>query len=124
MGCLLARVLALGVTVHPPICFSVCHKLARRRITQTVPHDSQRTPVFWYQKSQQNSNGVTHNRGRGAECNWGRLHAGAVAENWRVSTCSIVNLGRSQVYHSENPHYLFAGRLPWCTASHGFVSDS
>jgi len=37
---------------------------------------------------------------------------------------SVVNLSRSQVYHSERPPYLFAARSPWCRASRGFVSDS
>jgi len=42
---------------------------------------------------------------------WGRLNAGAVAENWRLSTRSIANLARSQVYHTERPSYLFAARV-------------
>jgi len=37
----------------------------------------------------------------------GRLKEGAVAENWRLSTRSVVNLARSQVYHTERPPYLF-----------------
>jgi len=36
-----------------------------------MPHDSPGTLVFWYQRSQQNSNGVTPNGG--AKCRWGRL---------------------------------------------------
>jgi len=47
-----------------------------------------------------------------ARCRWGRLNAGAVAENWRLSTQSNVNLVGSQVYHTERPPYLFAARLP------------
>ena len=31
------------------------------------------------------------------------LNARAVAENWRLSTRSVVNLARSQVYHTERP---------------------
>jgi len=37
---------------------------------------------------------------------------------------SVVNLARSQVYHTERPPYLFGACLPWCSASRGFVSDS
>ena len=36
---------------------------------------------------------------------------------------SVVNLVRSQVYYTERPP-LFAARLPCCSASRGFVSDS
>jgi len=39
---------------------------------------------------------------RGTKCRWGRLNAGAVAENWRLWTRTIVNLVRSQVYHTEH----------------------
>jgi len=49
--------------------------------------------------------------------------AGAVAGNW-LSTRSVVNLARSQVYHTERQPYLFAARSPWCSSSCGFVSDS
>ena len=30
----------------------------------------------------------------------------------------------SQVYHTEHPCYSFAARLPWCSTSRWFVSDS
>jgi len=33
----------------------------------------------------------------------GRLNTGAVAENWRLLKRSVVNLARSQVYHTERP---------------------
>ena len=33
------------------------------------------------------------------------LNAGAVAENWRLSTRSVVNLVRSQVHHTERQRY-------------------
>ena len=36
-----------------------------------------------------------------------RLNARAVAENWRLSTTSVVKLGRSQVYHTEERPPLF-----------------
>jgi len=48
----------------------------------------------------------------------GRLNAGAVAENWRLSTRSVVDLAqtaRSQVYHTERP----PTRSPCCSASRG-----
>jgi len=54
----------------------------------------------------------------------GQVNADAVYANWRLSMGSVVNLVRSQVYHSERPRYLFAARSPWCSVSRGFVSDS
>jgi len=69
---------------------------AKCRITQITPHDS---PGTLMPKYRQNSNGVTPNRG--TKCRWGRLNAGAVAENWRLLTRSVVNLARSQVCHTQ-----------------------
>jgi len=39
-----------------------------------------------------------------------------VAENWRLSMRGVVNLARSQVYHTMHPSYVFAARLLWCSA--------
>jgi len=39
------------------------------------------------------------------------------------TVASVLNLVRSHVYHTERPP-LFAARMPWCSASRGFVSDS
>ena len=39
------------------------------------------------------------------------------------SVASVVNFVQSHVYHAEHPR-LFAARLPWFSASRGFVSDS
>jgi len=50
-----------------------------RKITQTTPHDSPKSPIFCCRKSRQNSNGVTPSRGAGA--GGYRLNAGAVAAN-------------------------------------------
>jgi len=83
---------------------------AKRRITHTAPYDSPWTLVFCCRKSRQNSNGVTHSGC--AKCGRGMLIAGAVAEIWRLSTRSVVNLARSQVYHTERPPCLFAARSP------------
>ena len=81
--------------------------MAKRRITQTTPHDNPGTLVFGRQKSGQNANGVTLNTV--AKYRWGRLNAGAIAvQSWQLSTCSVVNLARSQVYHTERPSYVFA----------------
>ena len=80
------------------------------------------TLVFWCQNSRQNSNRVTPNGG--IKRKWGRLNGGAVVENWRLLTRSIVNLARLQVYHTEHPPYLFAAHSPWCSVSGMFVSDS
>ena len=51
------------VSVCRCVCLSVtlryCIKTAKRRITQTTPHDSPMTLVFWCQRSWRNSNGIT-----------------------------------------------------------------
>ena len=49
-------------------------------------------------------------------------NAGAVAENWRLSIRSVVNIGRSQVHHTGRPPYVFAARSPWCCASRAGLS--
>ena len=58
-------VLCIRGTSHGPlsVCPSVTSqcssKTAKRRITQTTPHDSAGTLVFWRQRSPQNLTGVT-----------------------------------------------------------------
>ena len=58
------------------LCVSVsvtsrsCTKMAKHRKTQTRPHDSPGTIVFWGQKSFRNSDGVTLNGS--AKCRWDR----------------------------------------------------
>jgi len=44
-------------------------KTAKRRITQTTPHDNPGTLVFWSQRSPRNSTGVTPYGG--TKCRWG-----------------------------------------------------
>jgi len=65
--CYASTVLAMG------LCLSITSrcstKTAKRRITQTTPHDSPETLVFLHQRSQRNSTGVTHYGG--AKCRWG-----------------------------------------------------
>jgi len=66
----------LAMAVCPSVCLSVrlsvtnwCStKTAKRRITQTTPHDSSGTLVFWCQRSPRNSTGVTPYGG--AKCRW------------------------------------------------------
>jgi len=57
------------------VCVSVtlryCIKTVKRRITQTTPHDSPMTLVFWRQRSWRNSNGISPYGGD--ECRWGGL---------------------------------------------------
>jgi len=76
--CYASAVLAMGqclsvclsVSVSVSVCLSVTSrsstKMAKRRITQTAPHDSSGTLVFCYQRSLRNSTGVTPYEG--AEC--------------------------------------------------------
>ena len=75
--------LSIRGTSHGPVsvclCLSVClcpsdtsrcsTKTAKRRITQTTPHDIPGTIVFWCQRSPRNSTGVSLYEG--AECRWG-----------------------------------------------------
>ena len=69
--CYASAVLAMGLC--PSVCLSVTSrcstKTAKRRITQTTPHDSPGTLVFWCQRCPRNSTGVTSYEG--AECRWG-----------------------------------------------------
>ena len=59
--CYASAVLAMGLC--PSLCLSVTSrcstKTAKRRITQTTPHDSPGTLVFGRQRSPRNSTGVT-----------------------------------------------------------------
>jgi len=58
----------------------------------------------------------------GAKCRWGRLNVAAVAENWRFSTRSVVNLAQSQVYRLSQV-VLEKRPLNGCSSSSG-VADS
>jgi len=118
---------SVGISCHHVfVCLSVTSwcstETAKHRVMQTMPHNSPGTLVYWCWKSWQNSNGIIPNGG--AKWRLGRLNGGVVAENWRLLTWSVVNLVRSQVYHTERPPYLSAAYLPWCRASCGFVSNS
>ena len=71
----------LAMALCPSVCLSVTSrcstKTAKRRITQTKPHDSPRTLVFGCQRSPRNSTGVTP---------YGAPDAGGVGQNRRLST--------------------------------------
>jgi len=64
---------SVRLSVRPSVCQSVTSrsstKTAKRRITQTTPHDSPVNLVFWSQISPRNSTGVTPYGG--AKCRWG-----------------------------------------------------
>ena len=72
---LLSAVYAVVVCLSVCVCVSVtlryCIKTAKRRITQTTPHDSPMTLVFWHQSSLRNSKGITPYGGD--KCRWGGL---------------------------------------------------
>jgi len=69
--------LCIRGTSHGPVSVCPClsgtsrcsTKKAKRRITQTTPHDTPGTLVFWCQRSPRNSTGVTPYGG--AKCRWG-----------------------------------------------------
>ena len=75
----LAMLCIRGTSHGPCLCLSVSvtsrssTKTAQRRITQTKPHDTLGSLVFWCQRSPRNSTG------EGAECRWGD-------QNRRLST--------------------------------------
>ena len=91
--CYASVVLAMGLC--PCLCLSVClsvtsrcsTKTVKRRITQTTPHDTPGTLVFWWQRSPRNSTGVTPYEG--AECRWG-------GQNRRLSTNNRLYLENSK----------------------------
>jgi len=64
---------SLRLSVCPSVHLSVTSrsstKTAKRRITQTTPHDSPETLVFWSQRSLRHSTWVTPYEG--AKCRWG-----------------------------------------------------
>ena len=112
---LLAVVVCLSVrlSVRPSVTSRCSTETAKRRIMQTTPPGSPengRTVVFWCPKSRKIQMELYPNRG--AKCRWGRLNVGKAAENWQLSTRSVVSLARSQVYHSERP----PARSPWCSS--------
>jgi len=76
-----------------------------------MQRDSPGTLVFCCRRLIQNSNGVTPNGGAKCRC----------VSCILATMGAIVKLARSQVYHTERPPYLFAARLPWCSASCRFV---
>jgi len=73
--CYTSAVLAMGLCLSVRLCLcpSVTSrsytKTAKRRITQTTPHDTPKTLVFWCQRSPRNSTGVIPCGG--AKCRWG-----------------------------------------------------
>ena len=76
-----------SVSVRPSVCLSVTSrsstKTAKRRITQTTPHDSPGTLVFSRQRSPRNSTGSHPTRAP---------NAGEVGQNRRLSTNSWLYL--------------------------------
>ena len=73
MLCIRGTSHALCPSVCPSVRLSVTSrsstKTAKLRITQTTPHDTPGTLVFWSKRSPQNSTGITPYGG--AKCRWG-----------------------------------------------------
>ena len=88
----------MGISCHH---VSLCPSVTSR--CSTMLHNSPGTLVSCCWKSWRNSNSFTLNGD--TKCRWGRLSAGMVAANWWLSTWSVVNLVRLQVYHTERPPY-------------------
>jgi len=51
------------LSVHLSVTRQHCTEMAKHRITQTTPHNSLGTLVFWCQRSGRNSDRVTPNGG-------------------------------------------------------------
>jgi len=68
---MLAGYRCVSVCVCLSVALRYCIKMAKRRLTQIMPHDSPGTLVSGFQKSQQHSNGITSCGG--AKRRWGRL---------------------------------------------------
>ena len=70
--------LCIHRTIAMALCLSVCPsdtsrcstKTAKRRITQTTPHDSRCTLVFWCQRSPRTLTGVTPCGGNQMQVGW------------------------------------------------------
>jgi len=82
----LAMLASTGISFHPVfVCLSATRRCltetAKRRVTQTTPHDSPGTAFFDAGNLGKTKLGHPN---RGAKCRWGRLNTGAVlaAENW------------------------------------------
>jgi len=86
--------LCIRGTSHGPVSVSVTSrsstKTAKRRITQTTPHDSPGTLVFWIQRSPRNSTGVPPT---------GALNAGGVGQTQRLSTNNRLYLENGKDRH-------------------------
>jgi len=67
--CYASAVLAMGLCLSLSVTSRSSTITAKCRITQTTPHDSPGTLVFWCQRSPRNSTGVTPYED--AECRWG-----------------------------------------------------
>jgi len=59
----------LAIALCPSVTSRCSTKTAKHRMTQTTPHDTSGTLVFWCQRSPRNSTGVTPYGG--AKCRWG-----------------------------------------------------
>ena len=81
------RRVSVCVSVCLCVCVSdtlrYCIKTAKRRITQTTPHDSPMTLVFSRQRSWRNSNGITPYGGD--ECRWGGLKLVTIDEKRTIT---------------------------------------
>jgi len=65
------------LSVRPSVASRCSTETAKRRITQTTPHESPGIPVFWYRKSWQNWNGVTRTEASNTD---------GVGYSWKLAT--------------------------------------
>jgi len=102
--------LSMRGSSHGPVSVCVCHKspsrcsteTAKRRITQTAPHDSPGNLVFWRQRSPRNFTGATR---------MGTPNAGGVGQNRRLSTNNRLYLENDFKWHDWSPVAVKCDRL-------------
>ena len=96
------------LSVRPPVRPSVTSrcstKRAKRRITQTTPHDSAGNLVFWCQISHRNSTGVTPYRGTkcrlgGSNSTNNRLYLETVKHRHIISMKVVCALSNGGIAH-------------------------
>ena len=81
--CYASAVYAMALCLSACVCVCLClclsvtsrssTKTAKRRITQTTPHDTPGSLVFWCQRLPRNSTGVTPYRGHQMQVGWVKI---------------------------------------------------
>ena len=100
--------LSMRGSSHGPVSVCVCHKspsrcstkTAKRRITQTAPHDSPGNLVYWRQRSPRNFTGAQPVWGRQMQVGWVKIGdflqiTGYISKRFQVTRLIARSLGDS-----------------------------